>query len=156
MVGLSNTQKERIKTIIVGGGAESATILVEEAKRIGRELADMKFSTNQIRNIFGVVRSIEQRVDRDFMHEVNGDSDKTQSLADGAYRQLQLIRPKLAYQHGRATNTVKERKKDAMELLKDVLDAAIDFVEQDRERFSRFVEFFEAILAYHRSAGGKD
>ncbi|MEW6578008.1 MAG: type III-A CRISPR-associated protein Csm2 [Chloroflexota bacterium] len=25
----------------------------------------------------------------------------------------------------------------------------------DRQNFQRFVDFFEAILAYHRSAGGK-
>jgi CRISPR-associated protein Csm2 len=37
-----------------------------------------------------------------------------------------------------------------------VLSDAIDLVGRDRERFGHFVEFFEAILAYHRFYGGKN
>ena len=78
-----------------------------------------------------------------------------QHLADTTYRELLLIKPKLAYQYGRATNSGGDRKKDGMELLKETLSLAIDQVERDRDRFKRFVEFFEAILAYHRCRGGK-
>ncbi|HEX9000884.1 MAG TPA: type III-A CRISPR-associated protein Csm2, partial [Blastocatellia bacterium] len=28
-------------------------------------------------------------------------------------------------------------------------------VGEDKEKFERFVDFFEAILAYHKAAGGK-
>jgi len=38
--------------------------------------------------------------------------------------------------------------------LVSVLSPAIDLVGDDRERFERFVEFFEAILAYHKAHGG--
>ena len=40
--------------------------------------------------------------------------------------------------------------------LKQVLTQAIDLVGRDRARFTRFVEFFEAIMAYHKAAGGRD
>jgi CRISPR/Cas system CSM-associated protein Csm2 small subunit len=39
--------------------------------------------------------------------------------------------------------------------LKDVLTWAIDEVGADETKFARFVDFFEAILAYHQAAGGR-
>jgi len=46
--------------------------------------------------------------------------------------------------------------------LKDVLSEAIDYVangktpEEQTERFKRFMNLFEAILAYHRAKGGRN
>ena len=154
MARLSELQRQHIKTIIIGADERSVNMLIEEAESIGNQLAVMKFASGQIRNIFGVVRSIEQRVDRDQLDNTTGDVGK-QHLADTTYRELLLIKPKLAYQYGRATNSGGDRKKDGMELLKETLSLAIDQVERDRDRFKRFVEFFEAILAYHRCRGGK-
>jgi CRISPR type III-A-associated protein Csm2 len=39
--------------------------------------------------------------------------------------------------------------------LKKVLDAALK-KDMDIEDFSRFVQLIEAIVAYHKAAGGKD
>jgi CRISPR/Cas system CSM-associated protein Csm2 small subunit len=36
-----------------------------------------------------------------------------------------------------------------------VLSHAIDAVDSDASKFSRFADLFEAILAYHKAAGGK-
>ncbi len=63
-----------------------------------------------------------------------------------------MLKPKLAYQAERAKPVA---------YLRDVLTDAIEEVlkappvERD-ERFQRFVDLFEAILAYHRSEGGKN
>ncbi|MBC7317257.1 MAG: type III-A CRISPR-associated protein Csm2, partial [Chloroflexi bacterium] len=35
------------------------------------------------------------------------------------------------------------------------LKPAVDYVQGKTENFERFVEFFEAILAYHRAYGGR-
>jgi len=35
-----------------------------------------------------------------------------------------------------------------------VLSPAVDLVQGDADNFGRFVEFFEAILAYHKAYGG--
>jgi CRISPR-associated protein Csm2 len=61
-------------------------------------------------------------------------------------RRLLLLQPKLEYQ---------ARRQKEVKGLKDVLILAIEQVKGNRERFVRFVEFFEAILAYHVAAGGK-
>jgi CRISPR-associated protein Csm2 len=63
-----------------------------------------------------------------------------------------MLKPKLDYQAVRAR---------PVELLRDVLRDAIDQVnaapdKEDRDRrFRIFVDLFEAILAYHRSVGGR-
>ncbi|HIC96184.1 TPA: type III-A CRISPR-associated protein Csm2 [Candidatus Bipolaricaulota bacterium] len=100
--------------------------LVTTAQEIGHYLARQRLSTSQIRNIFGEVKRME---------------------ASGYDRsRLILLKPRLAYAAGRHGGAVKD--------LRDVLVTAIDAVD-DAKKFGYFVNFFEAILAYHREAGGK-
>ena len=100
--------------------------LVATAQEIGYYLARQRLSTSQIRNIFGEVKRMETSgYDRN---------------------RLILLKPRLAYAAGRHGGAVKD--------LRDVLVTAIDAVD-DAEKFGYFVNFFEAILAYHREAGGK-
>ncbi len=100
--------------------------LVATAQMVGYHLKGRGLTTSQIRNIFGEVKRME---------------------ASGYDRnRLILLKPRLAYAAG--------RHRGAVEDLRDVLVAAIDAVD-DAARFKNFVNFFEAILAYHREAGGK-
>ncbi|MFN3929910.1 MAG: type III-A CRISPR-associated protein Csm2 [Thermoflexus sp.] len=133
-----------LRTIITD--PDGAQKLVEWANRLGKSLKDMGLSTSQIRALFGEVRQIqaEWRIDR-----------------QRAFRRLVLLRPKMAYR------ARKERGK-AVEELVGVLDPALEYVikappkdqrsgmgnNQD-DNFQRFVEFFEAILAYHKAYGGQ-
>jgi len=112
-------------------------LLVKWAEGIGTGLA-RQLTTSQIRNIFGTVRQIE-------MH---WGPKATAQQRKHAARQLILLKPKLAYQARR------ERGSGVQQLAK-VLIPAIDLVGEDRERFQNFVDFFEAILAYHTAAGGQ-
>jgi CRISPR-associated protein Csm2 len=123
------------KKIIVGGDAKK---LVEQAQRIGTELVKGGLNSAQIRNIFGAVRQIQ------FAWPF--DAQESDPATWQAYRRLQLLKPKLEYTAAR-NNQVKP--------LKDILIPAIDDVEANRARFQNLVDFFEAILAYHKAAGGK-
>lgn len=107
-------------------------LMVEQAKEIGRALSG-SLTKSQIRNIFGTVRQIQMNW--------TGEAQKAAS-----YRQLLMLKPKIRYQAARNKE---------VEPLADVLDKAIDHVEDNVERFGRFVDFFEAILAYHTAYGGK-
>jgi len=64
-----------------------------------------------------------------------------------AKRRLILLKPKMAYRARR------ERGKAVSDLV-DVLRPALDLVKGNDGNFQRFVEFFEAILAYHKAYGG--
>lgn len=111
--------------------------LVTFAQQTAESLVTQNLTRSQIRSIFTEVRQIEAQW---------GKPD--------AVRRLSMLKPKLAYQAARSNSVT---------LLRDVLSEAIDEVlktpadkqEQDK-RFARFVDLFEAILAYHRAKGGKN
>lgn len=127
-----------IKTIITD--PNGAQTLVKEADNLGKSLKNSGLTTAQIRALFGEVRQIQAQWGMGAQNR------------DKAYRRLILLKPKMAYRARR------ERGK-AVEELVHVLDAAVDEViaaKQDVRdgHFQRFVEFFEAILAYHKAYGG--
>jgi CRISPR-associated protein Csm2 len=124
---------EDAHAIIVDGNTD---LLIKRAREIGQALKDAGLSMAQIRGIFGTVRRIEMR----------WTEKAAQETREQAIRQLLLLQPKLEYQ---------AKRQRQVQGLKNVLIPAIEQVQGDRKRFGRFVEFFEAILAYHVAAGGK-
>ncbi len=131
-----------LESIIVGGDAEK---LVKTADSLGRRLAkDLRYplSSSQIRTFFGTVKRLSMKWTKSASSEE----------ARRAYSQLVLLKPKLAYQQGRQG---RGEKAEALRLLRNTLDPAIELVDGDWERFQNFVNFFEAILAYHRAHGGR-
>ena len=108
---------------------EGGEILVETAEQLGQQLA-RNLTRSQIRNIYGAVKKMQMKGGLD-----------THKLA--------MLKPKLAYAAKRH-----ERQSRGINTLKDVLTQAIDLVENDSKKFNRFVDFFEAILAYHKFYDG--
>ena len=130
-------KQEKLHAIIVEGNAKTT---VEEAEALGKDLA-RQLSTNQIRNIFGTVRRIEMN----WPAEPKDKADHQRAVQ--AQRELLLLKPKMAYQ-------AKRERGQGVRMLTDVLTQAIDLVGDDRTKFQYFVDFFEAILAYHKAHGG--
>lgn len=114
---------------------ESGKDLVEFAEQTAKILVKQNLTRSQIRNIFTEVRQIEAMWDT--------------RKAD-AIRRLNMLKPKLAYQTARSA---------PVKHLQEVLSEAITEVEYaaDKDKaFKRFVDLFEAILAYHRASGGRN
>lgn len=123
---------EEIKSFIQKD--ETAKRMVTFAEQLAIDIKDV--STSQIRNAYGTVKKLEMQ--REFTEK--------------SYRELLLLKPKLAYARGRT----EAKKKDTFKKLEDALSAAIDVVDvKQPETFKRFCNFFEAILAYHKAHGGK-
>ena len=106
---------------------EGGEPLVTAAENLGQKLA-RNLKTSQIRKVYGAVKKIQM-------------SDKFRR------NDLLMLKPKLAYAAAR---------NDEVTDLKDALTQAIDRVGDDPQRFKNFVDFFEATLAYHKAAGGRD
>jgi CRISPR-associated protein Csm2 len=114
------------------------------AANFGKNLADIQFddrpskaamTTTQIRNFFGEVKRIQ----------ANGGYE-------GSPSDFHLIRPKLAYAEARVkakqgTTKVSDFRKVIEEAHKCV---------KNNEQFQNFVDFMEAILAYHKASGGRE
>lgn len=108
----------------------------------GRYLKDNFLTTNQIRNAYGEVKRIQMKGEKNFI-----DAD------------LLLLKPKLSYAKARKSG-VGNKAAEAADSLMVVLSRGIDAVfegdaENKYQRFENFAKFFEAILAYHKSYGGK-
>lgn len=106
--------------------------MVEYSERVGRYLADNGLTNSKIRNIYGEIKRIQM--------------GKFSSESSSFY----LLKPKVAYAYGR------EKNNKGLELFKLVFDQSIALVESDGSNFKHFSNFLEAILAYHKSYGGKD
>ncbi|AAB99693.1 TPA: type III-A CRISPR-associated protein Csm2 [Methanocaldococcus jannaschii] len=63
------------------------------------------------------------------------------------YKELVLLKPKLAYNYGKETN---RRKKEALEKLAGTFSEIIDKIDNDLNKFKNFKTFFEALVAYHK------
>jgi CRISPR-associated protein Csm2 len=126
-----------IQTIMTAD--ESGQELVEYAQQVADVLVKNNLTRAQIRNIFTEVRQIEA---------LWGTSQRKEE----ALRRLSMLKPKLAYQTART---------NSLEKLKQVLSEAIDEVvkspaDKKDATFQRFMDLFEAILAYHRALGGRN
>jgi CRISPR-associated protein Csm2 len=128
--------KNKLERIITKD--QAAEEMVETAKAIGDWLA-RPLSTSQIRAIYGEVLRIKPA------WLVN--TGKSSVKKEQAKRRLTLLRPKMAYR-------AKRENSDAVRNLVSVLDPAVVLIKGDDDNFRRFTEFFEAILAYHKAAGG--
>jgi CRISPR-associated protein Csm2 len=113
------------------------------AEEFGKHLAggggnfNMKLTTSQLRNFFGEVRRIQTGKEFNEMDFL-------------------LLKPKLAYATGRQGGMAVK----PLKLVLDLAHAAVFKVEEGSKpieaRFKNFVNFFEAVLAYHKGYGGKD
>jgi CRISPR-associated protein Csm2 len=144
------TAASNAKKIVQDIGPEGSKLLVEQAKRVGTFLRQQNLTTAQIRNIFGTVRSIES-IWRLATLAKAGDVEKGRASRE-AMHELNLLKPRMAYAASRYS---------VVRHLENVLNPAIDAVLEDPtpemalQRFGNFLDYFEAILAYHRSAGGR-
>lgn len=109
--------------------------LVEDARKLAYRLRQEKSVKTQIRRLFGTMRQIEMAWPR----RVKGKDAEAEAVAQ-ARRQLLLFKPRLAYQASRSPE---------LKPLERVLQAGIDQVSDDRGRFQRLVQFFEATVAYY-------
>ena len=115
-----------------------AAQMVKDAEEIASVISD-DLKNSQMRRIYGMVKQLESERRAAGKHE-----DRDHNTRDA----LELLRPRLAYAAGRNFGVAP---------LRAILGAAIDAVnrQQDAERFDksfrRFIDFFEAIVAYNTS-----
>ena len=125
-----------IERIIAKGDPEE---LVRRAEDIGKAIA-RQVTSSQIRNIFGTARQIQMRW-------------RNAADAEAAYRDAVLLRPKLGYfakrERGRGMADLERILSPALETMSQGKDLA-----ERQKRFNHFVDFFEAIVAYHKTYGG--
>lgn len=123
---------------IVSGTIKFAEDFAEDlskGKKEGRDVIDAEMTTSQVRKFFGEV--------------------KRQQMTGFDESKFVMLKPKLAYAVGRAKKSVRAKNYN-IACFEDVISKAIDTVlnnktEEARQiAFKNFVDFFEAIVAYHK------
>jgi len=116
------TEQSAIEKIINTDDPDS---LIKEAKKLAGQLkAHDEATKTQVRRLFASLRQIEAKWVQD---------------PDGAYRDLVLFGPRLAYQ---------AQRHDAIANLSLTIQRGIPLVGKDRVKLKRLVQFFEATVAY--------
>lgn len=89
-----------------------------------------KLSTSQIRKFFGSIKRIQASFDK-------------------SKNEILLLEPKLAYAMGR------DKGKSKIKDLYPLLSPMIRDIQENKDKFQNFVNVLEAIVAYHKAAGGE-
>jgi len=109
------------------------------SEEFGKYLAELEYTTSQIRNVFGELRRIQ----------LGGIESQVSSF--------HLLKAKIAYTT-RKDKAPTDKQFAASGKFKELFDAAHDAVDLDnhaRVHFNHFVNLMESILAYHKAHGGK-
>jgi CRISPR type III-A-associated protein Csm2 len=117
-------QRYDYEAIIARGDVDK---LVEAAERIGEEIAQV--NTAQIRGIFASVRLIQ----------LNWSTNEMQ-----AYRDAKLLVPRIGY------SAARNKLRGLDRVLIDALGYVKGSTDERRARYANFVDFMEAIVAYHK------
>ena len=128
MDGFRVPPREKIQSYIAKD--DTAREMIQFAEKFGQKYKK-DITTSQIRNAYGNMKKLEMAGWQDAHTQ----------------RKVLLLKPRLAYAAGR-------HRGDGLENLRTIMDSAIDAV-TDEASFGRFCQFFEAIVAYHKAAGGK-
>lgn len=110
---------------------------IKFAEDFGEQLKKDNLTTSQIRNFFGEVRRIQMR---------GIEKEKSAFL---------LLKPKLAYATKRKGGIGAENFKKVMEQAHNAVMDARNNGDEFKKRFKNYVDFLEAILAFHKAHGGE-
>jgi CRISPR-associated protein Csm2 len=117
--------------------------LVEQAQKFGKHLQEHKLKTNHLRRFLDAVKQLKARLGRgDKFSEVDSD--------------IAFLQPQLAYAAARKKSEMRrDEKVNPAKDFSDVITTAIDKKVRSPEDFYRLVQLIEAIIAYHKEAGGE-
>jgi CRISPR-associated protein Csm2 len=119
--------------------------LINDTEQFGQFINFNGLKTNQIRKFLDAVNNLKLSIEQ---KKKERKTDAALLIRDYPKidAELVLLKQKIAYASAR---------QDSVKPLKEVMDAAIDKV-NDSEDFERFFQLIESIIAYHKAAGGKD
>ncbi len=104
--------------------------MVTFTEKAGKAMKQNGLTTSQIRNVYGEIKRIQ----------VAGFEKERTSFY--------LLKPKMAYALGRDNRNL------GLKLFKNIFDKCFDFV-KDEKTYKNFCYLIEALIAYHKSFGGK-
>ncbi|ACM61758.1 CRISPR-associated protein Csm2 [Caldicellulosiruptor bescii] len=128
IVSLKNDILSKIQTAIDPSKDKDGTVLAEVSEKTGQLLKDCGVTVTQLRKVFTEVKRLSPD-DENYKYKLN------------------LLKAKLAYTAGRFPKI-----KDFQEIVNKAIPVAL----QSPDALSRFKDFFEGAVAYHKYFGGRE
>lgn len=117
------------------------------AEFFGHYTKETGLTTSQIRNFFGAVRKLQMKVAQAYAVE------EAQQVFPEETGMMMLV-PRLSYAAARASKTgTNELNRILTIAINSVMETSVD--SEKIKRFDNFTNFVEAIIAYHKTAGGE-
>jgi len=125
--------KEQVTQWVTNGPSKE---LINAASDFGQHLKEQKLNTSQIRQVFTKMKNIESK-----------------GLDQNRMGDLLMLKPFISYAAGRHRDV--RGLQDLKQMVCNGIDCVADAKAEARHAsFRNFVKLFEAVLAYHRAAGG--
>lgn len=139
---IATTMANKINDFQSGFQEYGISELVNHTEQLGKELVRKQLKTNQIRKFLDAVKRLKSLLNKDATRNFDVIKDD-----------LKFLRVQLVYAAARQQKSARDPGPVAP--FKQVLEAAINKVNNTQD-FDRFVQLVEAIIAYHKAAGGQD
>ena len=108
----------------------------------------MDLTTSQIRKFLTAVNVVRNKVDL-----YRAQNKTTATLSPELAAEIKFLKVNLLYQAGRDTS----KSKVVSKFIRNAkLEAIIDDIGNDLQKFAKFCKYVEALVAYHKFLGGRD
>ncbi|MDX1919090.1 MAG: type III-A CRISPR-associated protein Csm2 [Candidatus Caenarcaniphilales bacterium] len=124
--------------------------IIEAANKIGSDLKDAEFTTSQLRKFFAQVCAIQSQAG-----SLKSSSEREEKWARLKTKVL-MLEPRLGYQIQKLQSNDKDKLKDLFLRENSSFKRLLNESKDSPEDFLTFSAFVEAVVAYHRSHGGKE
>lgn len=121
--------------------------MIEHSSKLGESIAILGLKTNQIRKFLDAINRIKASLAQ---HYKKSKEDQFEKIKPS----IVLLKPKLAYVAARKNQNKIKNEETAAIALKDIISKIIDHTHSVND-FQMLANFVEAIVAYHKAAGGK-
>ena len=120
--------------------------LIYQDQRTGKPKMDL--TTSQIRKFLTAVNVVRNKVDL-----YRAQNKTTATLSPELAAEIKFLKVNLLYQAGRDSS----KSKVVSKFIRTAkLEAIIDDIGNDLQKFAKFCKYVEALVAYHKFLGGKD
>ena len=120
--------------------------LIYQDQRTGKPKMDL--TTSQIRKFLTAVNVVRNKVDL-----YRAQNKTTATLSPELAAEIKFLKVNLLYQAGRDTS----KSKVVSKFIRTAkLEAIIDDIGNDLQKFAKFCKYVEALVAYHKFLGGND
>lgn len=121
-----------VETVLSG---QDPKLMIVLAEAVAQGLFSYGVTTSTLRNIFGYAKKLDV-----------AETGRQGEISDETIAKIYILKPRIAYVEGKAESYSRE----GINLLRQVVEAAVEKIGKERAKFKNFIALFESIISYFR------